>query len=67
MSAERPTFDFTDHYAQISGLELTEEQLEELGERHAVIFGVKEEAPKEEKEETPEEKELQFVQQLDDH
>lgn len=35
---ERPTFDFTDAYAQFSGLELTEQQLQELGERQARIL-----------------------------
>ena len=37
MTKERIPFDFTDHYAQITGLELTEEQLEEVGIKQAKI------------------------------
>lgn len=35
---ERPVFDETDHYEQITGLALTEKQLQELGERQQKIM-----------------------------
>ena len=65
MTRERIPFDFTDHYAQITGLELTEEQLEEVGVRQAETREEHDLPSEEKKENEPPRKKQQTDRALD--